>query len=206
MTFSDKDMELLSKSVEERLSPTRYLHTLGVAKAAVKLAELCLPERVRDVEAAALLHDISKEYPIEMQYALIKEFDINVDAEDIESPAVLHSFTAPAVIRRDFPAFSTPEILTAVYNHTIGAADMTVFDEIIFLADYIEENRKYDSCISVRNYVFDNMKFGDPDSNIIILHKGCIKAINYTLENLKSKNKPINRKNILTRNALLSKI
>ncbi len=206
MTFSDKDIELLRKNVEARLSPNRYLHTMGVVSTAVKLAELCLPEFIMDAEAAALLHDISKEYPIEMQYELIKEFEINVDGEDLESPAVLHSFTAPAVIRRDFPIFSTPEILSAVYNHTIGSPDMTVFDEIIFLADYIEEGRKYDSCASVRNYVFDNMNKDEFESNVRILHQACIKAIDYTLENLSVKNKPINKKNILTRNALLSKI
>lgn len=206
MKFSDNDLELLRKKVEERLSSGRYFHTIGVVEAAVKLAELCLPESIRDLEIAALLHDISKEYPLKEQYSLIEDFGIDVGEEDYGSPAVLHSFTAPAVIKRDFPAYSTCEILRAVYNHTVGSPDMTVFDEIIFLADYIEEGRKYDSCISVRNYVFDNMKAGETASNVIILHKACIRAIDYTLENLKSQNKPINNKNILTRNALLSKI
>lgn len=206
MTFSDNDLAILRKSVEDRLSSDRFLHTVGVVDAAVKLAELCLPERVREAEAAALLHDISKEYSLKEQYSLIKDFGIDIDEEDYESPAVLHSFTASAVIKRDFPIFSTREILDAVYNHAIGSPEMTVFDEIIFLADYIEAGRKYDSCISVRNYVFDNMRQDETGSNIMILHKACIKAIDYTLENLKIKNKPINKKNILTRNALLSKI
>ncbi len=206
MTFSDNDLELLKNNVKKRLSSERFLHTIGVVNAALKLAALCLPECLLEIEAAALLHDISKECSLKEQYSLIKDFGIDVDEEDYRSPAVLHSFTAPAVIKRDFPIFSTREILDAVYNHTIGSPEMTVFDEIIFLADYIEEGRKYDSCISVRNYVYDNMKHGDKVANTIILHKACIKAIDYTLENLKNKNKPINKKNILTRNALLSKI
>lgn len=206
MTFSDNDLELLRKSIKDRLSSERFCHIIGVVKSAVKLAKLCLPERVKEAEAAALLHDITKEYSLEEQYSLIEEFNIELDEDDRISPAVLHSFTAPSVIKRDFPVFSTREILDAVYNHTIGSPEMTVFDEIIFLADFIEDGRKYGSCILVRNYVYDNMKFGDTVANTIILHKACVKAIDYTLENLKQKNKPINKKNILTRNALLSKI
>ena len=206
MTFSEKDIEILKEKVKDRLSPNRFAHTLGVMRAALKLAELCIPKYVRDAEVAALLHDISKEYSTDEQYELIKEYGIKVDDEDAQSPDILHSFTASAVILRDFPDFSTPEILSAVYNHTIGSPDMTVLDEIIFLADYIEEGRKYDSCISVRNFVFDNMENGEFEFNVKILHRACVMAIDYTLDNLLSKNKPINTKNILTKNTLLSKI
>lgn len=206
MTFSEKDIDLLKKQVETWLSPKRFLHTLGVARAALKLAEYCLPDFMRETEAAALLHDISKEYTIEEQYQLINEFDIPIEKSDYESPQILHSFTAPAVIKKDFPKFATDRILSAVFNHTIGSPDMTVFDEIIFLADYIEENRTYDSCISVRNYVFNNMTDRDYESNIKVLHNACIKAIDYTVSNLSESKRLINFKNILTRNALMSKI
>lgn len=206
MTFSDKDINLLKNQVESRLSPKRFLHTLGVARSAIKLAEYCLPDFIRETEAAALLHDITKEYTIEEQYKLINEFDIPIDKSDYESPQILHSFTAPAVIKRDFPMFATNRILSAVYNHTIGSPDMTVFDEIIFLADYIEETRTYDSCISVRNYVFHNMADRDYKSNIKVLHNACIKAIDFTISSLSENKRHVNLKNILTRNALMSKI
>lgn len=206
MTFSKDDIELLKGRVESRLSQRRYLHTLGVVNAAVKLAELCLPDSVLEAEAAALLHDVSKEYTLEEQYSLIKEFNIKIDESDYNSPAILHSFTAPAVIKRDFNKFATTKILSAVFNHTIGSPDMEIFDEIIFLADYIEENRTYDSCIAVRKFVFDNMKLGEHEFNIKILHRACVKAIDLTVANLLENKKNINEKNILTRNALMSKI
>ena len=40
------------------------------------------------------------------------------------------------------PEFAHPAVMQAVYRHTTGTPDMTLMDEIIFVADYIEPNRK----------------------------------------------------------------
>ena len=61
MTFSRENIERLSKAVEKRLGNKRFLHTLGVAKSAVKLADLCESESKCEAEIAGLLHDITKE-------------------------------------------------------------------------------------------------------------------------------------------------
>ena len=71
MSFTRADLEKLKCEVGQRLSEKRYLHTLGVAECAVRLAELCLPECRKYAEAAGLLHDITKELPIEEQYTLL---------------------------------------------------------------------------------------------------------------------------------------
>ena len=206
MTFSNEEIENLKKEIEARLSAQRYLHTLGVARAAVRLAELCAPQLVNEAEVAALLHDVTKEYTREEQYRIIEKFKIEIDDEDKSSPAVLHSFTAPEIIKRDFQKFATKNVLSAVFSHTLGAADMSVFDEIIFLADFIDDTRSYDSSALVRKFVFENMCFDEIERNQKVLHKACIMSIDLTLEHLKDSKKYINSKNILTRNALLSKI
>jgi HD superfamily phosphohydrolase YqeK len=83
---------------------------------------------------------------------------------------------------------------------------MTEFDEIIFLADFIEETRKYPACIKLREFVFGNMKEGHTEANIRILHRAVISAIDSTVSNLKENGRFVNSKNILTKEALLSKI
>ena len=206
MSFTSDMVERLSAEISRRLGERRFLHTKGVAACASKLAELCEIESKTEAEIAAYLHDITKEYSHDEQMALIKKHKIKLDEEDLMSPAVLHSFTAPQVIKSEFPEFATDKILSAVRLHTLGSPDMTEFDEIIFLADFIEETRTYPACVKLREFVFSNMKKRDAEANIAILHRAVISAIDSTISNLTESNRFVNSKNILTKEALLSKI
>ena len=206
MTFTNDTVRALRDKVSKRLGKRRFLHTEGVAKCASKLAELCEIDSKIEAEIAAYLHDITKEYTFDEQMVIIKKYNIPLDDEDLKSPAVFHSFTAAEIIKSEFSEFATEKILSAVRLHTLGSPDMTEFDEIIFLADFIEETRTYPSCTELRRLVFSNMKEGNRDENIGILHKAVISAIDSTVSNLRENNRFVNSKNILTKQALLSKI
>ncbi len=203
---TDKMLEELEVRIKEILSPKRYLHTRGVVDAAMRLGDLCLGRSDPMLIASAFLHDLTKELSDQEQMDLIQKYEIELDDEDLQSPAILHSFTAPEVIKRDFPEFANDFILNAVRNHTIGSPHMSILDEIIFLADFIEQGRNYEACVALRHSVYSAMTLGDVNGNIKILHSASVKAIDSTILNLIDKKKPINSKNILTRNALLSKI
>ncbi len=206
MTFSEDMVNELSIEVSRRLGERRFLHTVGVAKCASKLAELCEIESKIEAEIASYLHDITKEYTMDEQISIMKKHNIQLDDEDIKSPAVFHSFTAPAVIESDFPEFATEKILSAVRLHTLGSPNMTEFDEIIFLADFIEETRTYPAAVALREFVFSNMKEGASDANIEILHRAVIASIDSTVAHLRENNSFVNPKNILTKEYLLGKI
>lgn len=206
MSFNKEDIAKLRESVGLRLSEKRFRHTLGVCRAATDICELCGFDFSREAECAALLHDIAKEYSRDELISMIKEEGIALEREDLSSDGVLHSFAAVHVIKRDFPDFATENILSAVFNHTVGAADMTLFDEVIFLSDFIEDTRTHTPCKELRKYFFDNTKIGAFDENVKLLHIASVKSIDYTLKSLAERNLPVNSKCILTRNALLSKI
>lgn len=206
MTFSNDEIKILALEVEKRLSRKRFLHTQGVVKMAEKLSGYCLPYKTDELLCAAYLHDVTKELPISEHIKLLSEGGAILSDEDMRTEAILHAFSAYYVIKRDFPKFSTDDVLSAVYNHTIGSPDMTVFDEIIFLSDYIEETRSYESSIKLREYVMRDLTEGAYEKNIKLLHKACIIAIDNTVLHLIKEKKAINTKNILTRNALLGKI
>ncbi len=141
----------LRQKVSERLSARRFDHTLGVEREAARLGELFCPEKEFKLRAAALLHDITKEYPGEKQ---VKIFLMSSPADSdliIPSKKVLHSFTAPEIIKSEFPEFADEEILDAVRYHTTGRRGMSLCEAIIFLSDYIEDTRTYDSCVRLRN-------------------------------------------------------
>ena len=206
MIFSDEKVNELKEQVRARLSEKRYLHTLSVAEAASRLCDMCMPEGKREAIIASLLHDVTKELSLEEQKLLLNEGDIVLDSEDLESVSILHSFTAPILIKKLFSEFATHNVLSSVRNHTIGSPDMSVFDEIIFLADFIEDTRTYESSVKLRELVYSNMRQNDIQNNLWVLHTACIRAIDCTVLHLIENKKKINSKNILTRNALLSKI
>ena len=196
----------LQENIKKRMSEKRYIHTVAVKEMAVKIGSYCLPERVFDLSCAALLHDVAKEVKDSDLVDIIKRSFSDYEKIIQYGKEVWHSFAAPYVIKRDFTLFAAPDILSAVQAHTVGAEDMSVFDEIIFISDYIEMGRTYPSCIAVREYLFKSLGAGDLEKNIAALHKSCILAIEYTAENLAQRGKKICPVSLLAKNALEAKI
>ncbi len=199
--FSEKQLEDLRIKVGQKLSGKRYLHTLGVEKMAKYISEELMPSRTSEIRAAALLHDISKELSDNDQIDILKSLD-SVSDSDFISEAVYHSLTAPEVIKKEYPEFATADILSAVKNHTTGAPDMSLFDEIIFISDYIEEGRTYSACITLREDLMlafnSNKSFKDPES---ALHDATIKALDNTIIFLVKRKLFLHEKTVMTRNA-----
>ena len=142
--------------VSSRMSERRYRHTLGVEAAVTVLGEQLCPERTLELRAAALLHDIAKELPREEQTALLLELGLYTEEIPL-AYELAHGYLAPYFIERDFPELASEDILLAVRYHTTGRADMSTFEKILFLADYIEEGRTYADCALVREFFFSNV-------------------------------------------------
>ena len=204
MSFTQEKNKILSSAVKERLSPKRYTHTAAVADAAKRLSSYCLPDSENEIEAAALLHDIAKELSVEEQLDIIRKEGMQLLPAD--TPPVFHSYAAPYIVARDFPELATPRILSAIAKHTVGDSCMSVFDEIIFLADYIENGRTYKDCVQTREFMLSSMVDGDISANVNALHKACIMSIDRTCKSLIEKGKTVNPKCLDARKALLSKI
>ena len=203
MIFTDDKLSALRECVAKRLSKKRFNHTLRVEAAAVRIAEFCLPESISELRAAAILHDLTKELDDKEQFLIMKSFD---SLSDAISPPLYHSITAPAVIKRDFPEFATENVLSAVYNHTTGAADMSLFDEIIFIADYIEDGRTYTSCVEVRDKLYSSLSLArDREECIAHLHDATIMALNNSITELVRSGKYLDPRTVMARNAFLGR-
>ena len=70
----------------------------------------------------------------------------NHDADDF--PQVLHAYTAAGVARYEYGL--DDEIYGAIYWHTVGHAQMTKLEKIIYLADMIEPTRRYPGVEALR--------------------------------------------------------
>ena len=204
MSGFGKEIKALERKVKSILSTKRFEHTLGVCSMAGILADYCLPEDKDEIIAAALLHDVAKELSTETLIAMINEEGIALNSAD--APPILHSYAAPHVIKSEFPEFATQNILSAVFNHTVGSVDMTVFDEIIFLADYIEEGRTYKDCIETRKFMLLSLVKDNAEENVNALHKACVMAMQRTCDSLLRKGAAVNPKTLDSIKALTIKI
>ena len=189
----------------EIFSDKRRQHILNVEKCAIELGKIFLPREIIKLQAAALLHDITKEFSESEQISIISDAKIIVDADTLLTPSVLHSITAPYIVKRDFIEFATDNVLSAIEKHTLGDVKMSVFDKIIFLADFIEETRNYPDSVATRNFVTESMRKDRIDENILILDRACIMEFKSTVAHLSKIGKNINKRSYLAMNSLISK-
>ncbi len=207
MMFSEQDLGLLEEKVKSRISSYRYIHTLGVRDAALKIAEYCYSGDKSEIAAAALLHDISKEYSVAEQFDMMQKSNIKLTDTDLCTEPVFHSFTAPFVVERDFSEYSTANILSSVFSHTTGSPDMSLFDEIIFVADYVEKGRKYENCVLVREKLFSAFSSAkDREECISHLHAAAVRALEFTIIDIIKKGKVLNERTVATRNAFRARM
>ena len=156
---SEEDVAALAQAVKSYLTGRRYAHTMAVADEAARLGEIFgfSAEDVRRLRVSALLHDITKLADSKKQLQYCEEFGIIIKPEKSVSASVLHGITGAALAARDFSAYTDADILSGVRWHTTGRYGMTVFESIIYLADYIEPTRTFDDCIAVRQYFYDRI-------------------------------------------------
>lgn len=180
-----EQLDALRNTVADNISAVRFEHTLGVERAAAGISRVLCPEKLTLLCGAALLHDITKEYSFEKQLKICNEFGIILRNDEKNSPQILHAITAAAVIPSEYPDFACPELISAVRWHTTGRADMTLADKIIFLADYIEDGRRYESCRDLRESFWcgltsardDKSRLNCLDTAVLAELKGTIRSL-----------------------------
>ena len=148
--FTSDQLDSLYASVKESMSEKRFRHTAAVADMAVRLGELFAPDKVDILRAAALLHDITKEYSTEKQLQILGDFGIMITEQDILTPKTLHAKTAALLIEHRYPEFADSEVIQAVRYHTTGRAGMTMTEKIVYFADYIDDTRTFPDCVMLR--------------------------------------------------------
>ncbi len=137
----DIKTEEIHKRLKKDLKPKRFKHTIGVVDTAVVLAITwgCDPVKSR---LAALLHDCAKHTDFETKLALCSKYGVSVSKTEISNPELLHA-KAGALMAYEYYGIKDKDILSAIFYHTTGKPDMTLLEQIVFLADYIEPGRKH---------------------------------------------------------------
>lgn len=188
-------IEKLRAKVADILSEKRMKHTLAVEDMAFRLGVLYFgkdDESLLLLRAAALLHDVTKELSDEEQLALLESYSVKLLPEELASMPTIHALTAALVIPDRFPEFAAPRVINAVRYHTTGREGMSIFEKIIFLADYIDDTRTYPSCVDLRKDFFAEKPQNMSDEDRVRhLDRAALKSIDNTLAYLRSKQRSI---------------
>ncbi len=202
--FTQEQIEFLRQKMASILSGYRLHHTMGVEAMAVRLGQLYCPEKISLLQAAALLHDLTKELPREKQLQIFASHGMIATKEELASPATLHAVTASLAISEKFPEFADEGLLSAVRYHTTGRADMSLAEKLIYLADYIEEGRSFDACVCLRREFFD----AEPEKMIAEermahLNRVLLHSFDLTVADLCANGKCISLDTVKARNSIL---
>lgn len=131
----------ICKSLQTKMKTKRYLHTMGVAKTAIHLAQI-YGEDVYKAQIAGLLHDCAKMIDDDEKIALCAKYSVPVSDVERNSPDLLHAKVGSIIAKKDYE-ISDDAILNAIYWHTTGHPQMTMLEKIIYIADYIEPQRDF---------------------------------------------------------------
>ena len=190
MSINCTDREALERFMKDNLKESRYIHSLGVEDMAVRLAKTW----GADIEKAAFAgryHDIAKNFDEERMDSCVIKYGL--PEELIGNNALAHSKVAAAILQNDF-GVCDEDILNAVRFHTTGRKDMSLLEEIIFVADAVEDNRTYND---LKYY----QQLAETD-----LDRACFEIIEYTIWALESKNRDIHKDTLEARDWVWKKI
>ena len=142
------DIKKYKAVVKPLLSEKRYYHSMCVSRKAKELAEKYGADADK-AETAGILHDIMKDTPQDEQLKLMARFGITLTDVERAAPKLWHAMLGAAYIENVLK-IKDKEILDAIRYHTTGRADMTLLDKILFIADFISEDRDYEGVDKLR--------------------------------------------------------
>ncbi len=202
--ITEEMLDTLRQKVAQGMSEKRFRHTSEVEKMVARLAELYAPERVFELRAAALLHDITKEYSKTKQIEICARYGLAVTECDLSAPKTFHARTAAALIPDEYPEFDIGEVVSCVRWHTTGRAGMTLCEELVYLADYIDMSRTFEDCVKLRNYFFDaEPEEMNADERLLHLRKTLLLSFDMTVRGLLDDGVPVSIDSMNARNELI---
>lgn len=181
----------MKEKLKTMLNKERYKHSLGVCETAVRLAERYGAD-TQKAYTAGLLHDCAKNYTYEKSLDECKRLGVALTDLEKANFALIHAPLGAAVAREVFH-ITDSEILTAITRHTVGGADMSILDKIIYIADMIEPNRDFDGVEEYRSLAFED------------LDKAVLKALENSIVSNVKKGRLLHPDTLIARNEMLMK-
>lgn len=185
------DIFEIEEKIKSMTKSTRFDHCKGVQLMAGELAEHYGLDR-KKAELAGLMHDCTKNLPVDEMLRLCDELGCELDWVTKNEHKLIHA-PLGAYYAKEVFGIDDDEIFDAIYYHTTAKENMSLFTKIIYIADVVEPNRKYDMIEEIRQLAFENIDLA------------IIRVIDYTIKKIIENNRMIHPKTINARNYLINK-
>lgn len=172
--MDSEQITFIKNKLIKKLSPSRYEHTLGVAYTAASLA-MRYGEDMNKAFLAGLLHDCAKHLSGEKLINKCLKYNLPVSDSETNTPELLHAKVGAYYAEYKY-GIDDESICHAICYHTTGCENMSLLDEIIYVADFIEPHR--DKAPNL-NY-FRKLAFED-------IHRCTYEILKATIDYVKSK-------------------
>lgn len=140
-SFSPDLIQSITKEMMNTLSDYRFFHTIGVAHMATNLAYVYGVSADKAM-IAGLLHDCAKEIPKNEQERLCDEYGVELTPMERKIKQLIHGRLGAYFVKSKYH-IDDEEVIRAVSNHTSGRPNMSLLEQIIFCADFLEPERDY---------------------------------------------------------------
>lgn len=178
--------EEIQEYIEKNFSEKRKIHTEGVRKTAMELAELygADPEKA---ELAALFHDMYRGVSENSLNYYVKH--LGLDSRYLNNCNLAHGKIAAIIMQRDF-GVEDPDIINAVSYHTTGRPGMSLLEKIIYIADAVEPSRTYPGVEALREEAYRD------------LDRACLMSLSSTIDFVRASGKYLDEETILAKEYL----
>lgn len=173
----------INSYIEKNFSEKRKIHTEGVRKTAIVLAEKYGAD-VDKAELAALFHDMYRGVSEDVLNYYIKH--LNLDKKYLNNCNLVHSKIAAVIMKRDYH-IEDEDIINAVSYHTTGRPGMSLLEKIIYIADAIEPNRNYPGVEALREAAKHD------------LNEACLLSLTRTIEYVQGQGNYLDQDTLLAR-------
>lgn len=179
------ELSQMQEKLRPMLTESRFRHSLGVMATSVRLAKIfgASQEKAR---IAGLLHDCAKDIDKGEMPAMCDALGVPLDPIKREQRSLIHADLGAKLAQTEF-GITDPEIIDAIRFHTLGRPGMTVLEKILYIADFVEPNRKsFPGLDTLRELAELNL-------DLAMLH-----AVESSIRYVKSQGKVLHEQSLLT--------
>ncbi len=183
--------------IKETLSEYRFHHSMCVAEKAKELA-LKYGADPEKAYTAGILHDVMKEADLDLQRRLIEEDGTVITPLEIANKKVYHQMSGAAYVKSRLN-ITDSDIINGIRYHTTGRENMSLFEMIIYLADFTSADRNYPDVDEMRRRtdksLFDGMLYSlrytiiDIASHNRQIHPDTLFCYNWVINNINKRGK-----------------
>jgi len=144
---TDRNEEFINE-IRKQLGDYRFIHSLNVAKTAVELAKRYGADEEK-AYTAGILHDVLKDKTPEYLLGYLDENGVLLTQVERSNHKLYHAMAGAVYVKNEL-GITDKDIINAIRYHTTGRKNMSLLEKVIYIADFISEDRNYDGVERMR--------------------------------------------------------